>query len=171
MLRGIAMSPARKKPNDDAAKVRVPLRTERQVSAGGVAFRRSAPNEAAFVALICVGTERRWQLPKGIVEPGESPEAAAIREVHEEAGIETSLVAPLETVEYWYVGTQHGGERVRYHKFVHFFLLAYERGDVRDHDAEVEDARWVTIEEAIGLLAFKSEQRVMREALALLVVA
>ena len=163
------MSRARKKPNDAAAKApRVPLRTERQVSAGGVAFRRSAPNENAQIALVCVGAECRWQLPKGIVEPGESPEAAAIREVREEAGIETSVVAPLETVEYWYVGTQHGGERVRYHKFVHFFLLAYERGDVRDHDAEVEDARWVPTEEAIGLLAFKSEQRVMREAQALL---
>jgi 8-oxo-dGTP pyrophosphatase MutT (NUDIX family) len=163
------MSPARKKPNDAEAQApRVRLRTERQESAGGVAFRRDAPNDTALVALVCVGSEHRWQLPKGIVEPGESPEATAIREVREEAGIETSLVAPLETVEYWYVGTQRGGERVRYHKFVHFFLLAYERGDVRDHDAEVEEARWVTAEEAVGLLAFKSEQRVMREALALL---
>ena len=157
-------------PNDAHARspVRVPLRTERQVSAGGVAFRRHAPNEIAEVALVCVGPQRRWQLPKGIVEEGESPEAAAIREVREEAGIHATLIAPLETVEYWYVGTPRGGERVRYHKFVHFFLLEYQGGDVRDHDAEVEEARWVAASDAVDLLAFKSEQRVMREARALL---
>jgi 8-oxo-dGTP diphosphatase len=157
-------------PNDSHARsrARTRLRTERQVSAGGVTFRRPAvPNEAQ-VALVCVGPTRRWQLPKGIVEQGESPEAAAVREVREEAGLDATIIAPLETVEYWYVGTLQGGERVRYHKFVHFFLLEYLRGDVRDHDAEVEEARWVPSSDAVELLAFKSEQRVMREAQALI---
>ena len=163
------MSRARK-PNDtgDARARSGPLRVERQVSAGGVAFRRATPNDVPEVVVICVGAQRRWQLPKGIVEPGESPEAAAVREIHEEAGIETTLIGPLETVEYWYVGTQRSGERVRYHKFVHFFLAQYERGDVRQHDHEVEEARWVAIGDAVELLAFTSEQRVMREADALL---
>ena len=162
--------PEEGKPNDSHSRSPTPsrLRTERQVSAGGVAFRRHAPNEAVEVALVCVGPQRRWQLPKGIVEERESPEAAAIREVREEAGIQATLIAPLETVEYWYVGTSRGGERIRYHKFVHFFLLEYQSGDVRDHDAEVEEARWVAGGDAVDLLAFKSEQRVMREAQALL---
>jgi 8-oxo-dGTP pyrophosphatase MutT (NUDIX family) len=162
--------PEEGKPNDSHSRSRTPsrLRTERQVSAGGVAFRRHAPNETVEIALVCVGPQRRWQLPKGIVEEGESPEAAAIREVREEAGIQATLIAPLETVEYWYVGTPRGGERVRYHKFVHFFLLEYQSGDVRDHDAEVEEARWVASRDAVDLLAFKSEQRVMQQAQALL---
>jgi 8-oxo-dGTP pyrophosphatase MutT (NUDIX family) len=134
------------------------------VSAGGAAFR--ATEGGWDVALVLVGPEAhpRWQLPKGLVEPGETPAAAAVREVREEAGVETEPVAPLERVEYWYVGTEPDGERVRYHKFVHFFLLRYLAGDVKDHDREVAEARWVPVAEATGILAFTSERRVMQRA-------
>lgn len=132
-----------------------------QVSAGGVAFR---PSEAGpEVVIISVSPSGRWQLPKGIVEAGETPEAAALREVREEAGVETELLARIDTIEYWYVGEQKG-RRVRYHKFVHFFLLAYRGGEVTDHDREVEEARWVGIDEALRLLAFKSEREVVGKA-------
>src|SRR3954470_23816813 len=94
------------------------MRTETQVSAGGVVVR--TVQDKPQVALICVGPQRRWQLPKGLVEKGEEPEAAAAREVREEAGVDADLVAPVETTEYWYVA-QRGGGRVRYHKTVHFF--------------------------------------------------
>src|SRR5436309_14573932 len=117
-------------------------RTEAQVSAGGVVVRQV--NNRPHVALICVGPSRRWQLPKGLVEPGEAPETAATREVREEAGVEADLVAPLETIEYWYVG-QRGAARVRYHKQVHFFLFRYRTGNVEDHDHEVHEARWVPV--------------------------
>jgi len=103
-------------------------------------------------------------LPKGIFDDGESPEATAVREVREEAGINVTLVAPLEVVEYWYVGAERSGERVRFHKFVHFFLLEYESGDVRDHDAEVEEARWVPLADAEDMLAFASERKVLAQA-------
>ncbi|HWQ32593.1 MAG TPA: NUDIX domain-containing protein [Blastocatellia bacterium] len=138
-----------------------PLVTRQQVSAGGVAFRlrRSEPQ----VVIVAVGDEARWQIPKGLVDAGESPEAAALREVREEAGIETELLAPIGTIDYWYISDQ-SGERVRYHKFVHFFLLRYLRGDVRHHDHEVREARWVTVEEAVKMLAFKGEREVMIKA-------
>ncbi len=137
------------------------LRTATQVSAGGVAFRTRAGERE--VALIAVGPARRWQLPKGTVERGETPEAAALREVREEAGIETEILAPLDTIEYWYQATA-AGARVRYHKLVHFFLLRYLDGDVADHDAEVMEARWVPLDEAIASLAFANERKVLEQA-------
>jgi 8-oxo-dGTP pyrophosphatase MutT (NUDIX family) len=136
--------------------------TREQVSAGGVVFRRRGTS--VEVALISVGEKSRWQLPKGLVGRGESPEAAALREVREETGCVCEPVEPIETVEYWYVGTARGGGRVRFHKFVHFYLLRYASGDVSDHDAEVNEARWIEIGEATRLLAFKGERTVLARA-------
>ena len=137
------------------------ITTMDQVSAGGVGFRwRDSEPEMAIVS---VKPKVRWQLPKGIVDPGETPEITAVREVREEAGIETDLLALIETIEYWYRAVKYG-KPVRYHKFVHFYLLQYHSGDVSDHDHEVEEARWVSFEEAIEMLAFESERRVVEKA-------
>jgi 8-oxo-dGTP pyrophosphatase MutT (NUDIX family) len=140
----------------------------RQVSAGGVVYRRAASGRPTEVALIRVGPTRRWQLPKGIVDDGESPELTAVREVREEAGVDAHLVGPLEVIEYWYVGDDRDGKRVRFHKFVHLFLLEYEGGDVAQHDREVEEARWVALPDAEAMLAFGSERKAMARARALL---
>jgi 8-oxo-dGTP pyrophosphatase MutT (NUDIX family) len=115
------------------------------------------------IAVISVGSPARWQLPKGLIDSGEPPEAAAMREVREEAGVSTRLIAPLERIEYWYQRSD-GPDRVRVHKFVHFFLLEYVSGDVADHDHEVVDARWIDIQEAEQLLAFASERKVLAAA-------
>jgi 8-oxo-dGTP pyrophosphatase MutT (NUDIX family) len=141
------------------------LPTRKQVSAGGVVFRSRA--EQTEVILICVGEGRRWQLPKGLVDAGETPEQAAAREVREETGVEGDLLAPLETIEYWYVANERG-ERVRFHKFVHYFLFRYRAGDVSRHDHEVIEARWTPIVEAQATLAFANERHVVERAAAIL---
>jgi 8-oxo-dGTP pyrophosphatase MutT (NUDIX family) len=143
-------------------KARAPITTQTQVSAGGVAF-RSLAGRGTEVALISVGEPPRWQLPKGLVDTGEAPETTAAREVREEAGIEATIVEKLKVVEYWYQATV-SGKRVRYHKFVHFFLMRYVLGDVSDHDHEVKEARWVEITQAIEMIAFKSERVVLEQA-------
>lgn len=132
-----------------------------QISAGGVAFRWR--NSTPEIAIVSVKPKLRWQLPKGIVDPGESPQVTAVREVREEAGVETDLIKLIETIEYWYRSVKYG-KPVRYHKFVHFYLMEYKRGDVAGHDHEVEEARWVSFDEALALLDFKSEREVVEKA-------
>ena len=150
---------------DHPSKTRV--ETLDQISAGGVAFRwkESEPE----TVIVSVKPKLRWQLPKGIVDPGESPEVAAVREVKEEGGVETERVALIETIEYWYRSMKKG-KPVRFHKFVHFYLLEYRSGDVANHDHEVEEAKWVSFEEAIELLEFKSEREVVEKARAMIEV-
>jgi mutator protein MutT len=138
------------------------VKTETQVSAGGVVFRKT--ENGLEVALISVGRPPRWQLPKGLVDPGETPETAAVREVREEAGIVATSAGLIEKVEYWYQ-SKRGSERIRYHKFVNFFLMWYESGDVAHHDNEVNEARWFNAAQAIGALAFRSERNIVERAL------
>lgn len=139
-----------------------------QTSAGGVVYRRTGGGAGEIeVALILVGPQGRWQLPKGLVNSGEDPEATALREVAEETGLQTALVAPLDVIEYWYYGSR-GSQKVRFHKQVHFFLLTYQAGDVADHDHEVEEARWVSLPAARRMLAFASERKVVEKAETLL---
>lgn len=135
--------------------------TKDQVSAGGVAFRRASSQ--VQIAIVSARPSLRWQLPKGIVDPGETMQVTAIREVREEAGIETELLDLIETVQYWYQRVQYG-KRIRYHKYVHFFLMQYRAGDVADHDHEVAESRWASFEEALEMLAFKSERNVVEKA-------
>jgi 8-oxo-dGTP diphosphatase len=132
-----------------------------QVSAGGVAFQKQG--EEIQIVLISVGQLKRWQLPKGQISPWESIEAAAQREVREEGGIETELLGLIDTIEYWYYSGS-GEKRVRYHKFVHFYLLRYRSGNVLDHDAEVNEAIWMEIDQALDMLAFKSERSIVEKA-------
>jgi 8-oxo-dGTP pyrophosphatase MutT (NUDIX family) len=139
--------------------------TLEQISAGGVAFR--ANKTEIEIAIIAVNPSLRWQLPKGLIDEGETAEQAALREVSEEAGIECELSEKIETVEYWYFATQKGA-RVRFHKFVHFFLMKYVSGAPENHDHEVAEARWVSIDKAIEMLAFKSEKETVRMAKSLI---
>jgi 8-oxo-dGTP pyrophosphatase MutT (NUDIX family) len=137
------------------------IQTRDQVSAGGVVFQQHA--EMIEVVLIAVGEKRRWQLPKGLVNRGEDPEQTALREVREETGIESALLNPIDKIEYWYYGSSES-KRIRFHKIVHFYLLKFLSGSTNDHDQEVEEARWVEIDEAQRLLAFKSEKEVVVKA-------
>ena len=145
------------KPKSPAIKV--PVRD--QTSAGGVVFRRVSGR--IEVVIVAVGPNSRWQLPKGLVDKNEKPEITAVREAREEGGVDSEVVEHIETVEYWYAGLENG-IRVRFHKRVHFFLLRYLSGDTKDHDWEVNEARWVPVEDASAQLAFDNEKRVMERA-------
>ena len=132
-----------------------------QVSAGGVVFR--GDKGSIEVVIVAVGGQNRWQLPKGLVDAGENPEIAAVREAREEGGVSSEVVQLIETIEYWYAGLDNG-IKVRFHKRVHFYLLRYISGETKDHDWEVNEARWVPIDDATSQLAFDNERRVMEQA-------
>jgi 8-oxo-dGTP pyrophosphatase MutT (NUDIX family) len=115
----------------------------------------------ARILLISTQSGRRWQLPKGHIEEGETPEQAAVREVREETGVTSRVVAPLPGVEYWFV--ERGAHRV--HKRVDYFLLAYLSGDTADFDArEVSGAEWFSWEDGLAKLSFENERRVVERA-------
>jgi 8-oxo-dGTP pyrophosphatase MutT (NUDIX family) len=132
-----------------------------EISAGGVIYRRRRGQ--VEVCLISTQGGKAWQLPKGLIEPGEQPEEAAAREVAEETGLQGKLEGKLERIEYWYVA-DYSPDRERVHKLVYFYLFHYTRGSTKDHDSEVDDARWVAMNEARRLLSFENERRVLEKA-------
>ncbi len=97
-----------------------------------------------------------WSLPKGHVEPGESPETAAVREVAEETGITGRVVGRLGTIDFWFVAD---GRRV--HKTVHHYLLVRESGELSDADIEVSEVAWVPLAEAGERLAYDDERNLL----------
>lgn len=136
------------------------MRTQRQVSAGGVLV-RNGPH--GFEVLLASRRTRRgdlvWGLPKGLVEEGEAPEDAAIREVREETGHRGSIRGPLSDVSYWFVWE---GTRIR--KTVHFFLMDADDEPPGPRDREMEEVRWFALEEAADVAGFDSEKKVILEA-------
>ena len=145
--------------NDYSPEQNIP--TFEQLSAGGVVYRKK--DGTLEVIIVQVVPELRWQLPKGVIDDGETREQAALREVREEAGVDADIVEFLDTSEYWFT-VQRDGEPKRCHKFVHFFLMKYRGGDVSDHDHEVAEARWVAVDTAIDMFAFESDRAIVRRA-------
>jgi 8-oxo-dGTP pyrophosphatase MutT (NUDIX family) len=135
------------------------LRTVSATSAGGIVIRYDR-GVHEFVA----GQRRRdhahtWTLPKGTPVPGESTEQTALREVAEETGLDVRITATFESIQYTFI--QRG---TRIHKTVHYFLMEPVGGDLVRHDQEFEDVRWVTFDDAPGLLTFETERDLVARA-------
>ena len=137
----------------------------REFSAGGVLVRRLR-GRWVFAAIRPQGRrEGLWALPKGLIDPGEAAEQTALREVEEETGARGRSLGKLGDVRYVYTWQ---GERV--FKVVSFFLVRYGAGRIGaiadEMRREVADARWLPLDEAQTLLAYKGEREMAARALA-----
>ena len=132
---------------------------KREISAGGVIFRKSG--STLEIALTSRDDGQVWCLPKGLVDEGESLEQTALREVREETGLVGKLVQKIAETKYWYYSKW---EQVRISKIVHFYLLECLRGNIEEHDFEVDEVRWFPLEEAKKTLSYKGERETMEKA-------
>jgi mutator protein MutT len=133
-----------------------------EISAGGVVLR-----DEQVVVIVptrrAADGSRVLALPKGHVDPGETPIEAAVREVREETGIVAEPVGELGESRYWY---RRDGRTIP--KSVTFYLFSYLSGDTADHDDEVEEARWIDLREAQTALTHAAEREMVQRALAYL---
>lgn len=98
----------------------------------------------------------RWSLPKGHLEPGETAEQAAVREVAEETGIQGRVIAPLGSIAFSFTAADR-----RVHKTVHHFLLLAEDGQLSREDPEVASVAWVSMKELPRRLSHDDERRLL----------
>ncbi len=138
----------------------VKLRTEKAVSAGGVVWRKGQDHQ--IEVLLCGRhAENLWALPKGTPEEGETIEQAALREVREETGVTVETEAVVGDVKYWFSRPKEG---VRYYKTVHYFLMRPTGGDPALHDHEFDEVRWFAVGDALRLMSYPNEAKVLRQA-------
>ena len=126
-----------------------------ETSYGGVAVRGDE-----VLVITPAGRRRITALPKGGPRHGESGRDAAGREVREETGVTVEVGEKLGEVTYAY---RREGRRIR--KIVHFYLCSFVSGSTEDHDHEVDDARWVPLEEAARSLTYEGERRLVARAI------
>lgn len=136
-----------------------PHRAKKEVSAGGVVFRRRPEQDLFF--LLIRDSYGHWGFPKGHLERDESAASAAARETTEETGLEVlRLHGPIHTID-WYFRLR--GKLI--HKFCHFFLFESDVGEpIPQVDEGITECRWFGFEEAVAQLGYENAREVLRRA-------
>ena len=151
-----------RKKKSDGARNKKPQRYAKRVdeiSAGGLVIDFSGTKGLLIGRLDQKDANRErllWSLPKGHIEVGETPEAAAIREVAEETGIQSEITRELGVIDFWFMA---GGKRI--HKTVHHYLFKEVGGSLSPQVTEVDEVRWFPLEEIVELLAYPDEKKLI----------
>ena len=163
------VKPGAEKPGDLKAKKSSPKKTAKtdksknpntsrrveEISAGGLVVDLSGER-----GLLIGRHDKRgrtlWSLPKGHIETGETPEAAALREVEEETGIVSKITRSLGVIDFWFMAD---GKRI--HKTVHHFLFSEVSGDLAPQISEVDVVDWFPLDEIATRLAYPDERKLI----------
>ena len=163
------VKPGAAKPGDLKAKKSAPKKTAKtdksknpntsrrveEISAGGLVVDLSGER-----GLLIGRHDKRgrtlWSLPKGHIETGETPEAAALREVEEETGIVSKITRSLGVIDFWFMAD---GKRI--HKTVHHFLFSEVSGDLAPQISEVDVVDWFPLDEIATRLAYPDERKLI----------
>jgi len=124
--------------------------TEVIQAAGGLIVRRHT--DELEILVVHRPVHEDWSFPKGKLEPGESFEAAALREVHEETGLSCQLLR--------FIGHTHYLDRKGRPKAVAYWVMSAESG-LFTPNAEVDELRWLGLEHAAGLLSYQRDQELV----------
>jgi len=131
---------------------------KREFSAGGIVF-----NEKGQVLVTQHSQNSHWSFPKGLIDPGQTSEQAAVREVREEGGVNAEIIDKVGYSKYIYT---LNGEKI--FKVVTYFLMKYVKGNIKDHDWEVSDIGWFSPGEALKKLSFNQDKLLLKKALELI---
>jgi 8-oxo-dGTP pyrophosphatase MutT (NUDIX family) len=138
------------------------MKSRSEISAGGIVYRHS--NQTIEVLICKDAGYHRWILPKGLVRKHESYEETALREVREEVGVEARIVQALgEPEKYVYTA-----RNMRVFKSVYYFLMEYVSDSPWQRDAEMEEVKWVSLAEAIDLIAYPQTRALLKRCQTLL---
>ncbi|MBI2039658.1 NUDIX domain-containing protein [Candidatus Microgenomates bacterium] len=127
---------------------------KREFSAGGIVF-----NSQGQVLLTKHSQNHHWSFPKGLIDPGQTSQQAAVREVREEGGVEAEILDKVGYSKYVYI---LNGEKI--FKVVTYFLMKYVSGDPSLHDWEVEEAGWYEVKDALKQLTFSQDKVLLKKA-------
>jgi len=137
--------------------------SKREFSAGGAVYKK---DNGQILWLVCKHSGyHQWVLPKGLIDEGEKAEETAVREVAEECGIKTKIIAKIPDPEK-YIYTMNG---VKIFKLVQYFLMEYISGDIANHDFEMEAVEWLDYDAARSLLNWHGAKTVLEKAQKLLI--
>ena len=148
-----------------SARRRPGERFEREVSAGGVVFKRT-PRGIRFALM--KDSYGKWAFPKGHVEKGETREQAAARETLEELGLEEiQLLEELGAIDIWF-RDRYEKKGMLIHKYIHYFLFeAPETAELHPDPAQhTYEARWVSSGKFLESSSYRDMDPIIRRALA-----
>lgn len=138
----------------------------RELSAGGIVFRRAGGN-IAFAAM--KDSYGKWTFPKGHVEAGEDVEEAAARETLEELGLEEiRLLEYLGKIDIWFRDRFHRKGRL-IHKDIHYYLFEATQGSELhpDPSEHVYEAKWVPLSKVERVSSYPDMVPIVKKAVEL----